>query len=196
MLISDWWNWAYFRATFRKFWKYDPCLYQFLLWIRGHPYTRRLILWPISAARPRIDIRIKNPTGIPSYLRGIKYPGIFQRYHLENTPHSSRILRQLVCTVTCMGFNAISESFFHLKTPYEALFCSQCITAINIFLSLHYTEILNSIIIPSIPYRTRHARSLSLRATQFWEKTNSQQTLTYDNFLFLTDLLNHHSLDL
>ena len=69
--------------------------------------------------------------GIPSYLRGIKYPGIFQSYHLENTPHSSRILRQLVCTVTCMGFNGISESFFHLKTSYEALFCSQCITLLQ-----------------------------------------------------------------
>ena len=104
----------------------------------------------------------KNKPCIPSYLRGIKYPGIFRSYHPENTPHSSRILRQLVCTDTCMGFNAISESF----------------------LSLHYTEILYSIIIPSIPYRTRQARSLSLRATQFWEKTNSQQTLTYDNFLW------------
>ena len=76
------------------------------------------------------------------------------------------------------------------------LFTTYYFTAINIFLSLHYTEILNSIIIPSIPYRTRHARSLSLRATQFWEKTNSQQTLTYDNFLFLTDLLIQHSPDL
>ena len=36
--------------------------------------------------------------GIPSYLRAIKYPGIFRSYHLENTPRSSRILRQLVCT--------------------------------------------------------------------------------------------------
>ena len=76
------------------------------------------------------------------------------------------------------------------------LFTMYYFTAINIFISLHYTEILNSIIIPSIPYRTRHARSLSLRAAQFWEKTNSQQTLTYDNFLFLTDLLIQHSPDL
>ena len=76
------------------------------------------------------------------------------------------------------------------------LFTMYYFTAINIFLSLHYTEILNSISIPSIPYRTRQARSLSLRATQFWEKTNSQQTLTYDNFLFLTDLLIQHSPDL
>ena len=76
------------------------------------------------------------------------------------------------------------------------LFTMYYFTAINIFLSLHYTEILNSIIIPSIPYRTRQARSLSLRATQFWEKTNSQQTLTYDNFLFLTDLLIQHSPDM
>ena len=125
-------------------------------------------------------------------------PGIFQSYHLENTPHSSRILRQLVCTVTCMGFNGISESFFPSQDTIWSiiLFTMYYFTAINIFLSLHYTEILNSIIIPSIPYRTRHARSLSLRATQFWEKTNSQQTLTYDNFLFLTDLLIQHSPDL
>ena len=66
-----------------------------------------------------------------------------------------------------MGFNGISESFFHLRTPYEALFCSQCITlltftATNIFLSLHYTEILNFRIIPSTPYRTRQARSLGV----------------------------------
>ena len=67
----------------------------------------------------------------------------------ENTPRSSRILRQLVCTDTCMGFNGISESFFYLRTPYEALFCSQCITLVHIFLSQDYTEILNSIIIPS-----------------------------------------------
>ena len=124
--------------------------------------------------------------GIPSYVRVIKYPGIIRSYHPENTPRSSRILRQLVCTDTCMGFNGISESFFRLRTPYEALyprgiilFTMYYFTAINIFLSLHYTEILNSIIIPSIPYRTRQARSLSRRATQFWEKTNSQQTLTY-----------------
>ena len=38
-----------------------PCLYQFLHWIRGHRYTRRLILRPISAARPRIDLCTKKP---------------------------------------------------------------------------------------------------------------------------------------
>ena len=59
-IVSDWWNWVYFRAKFWKFWKYDPCLYQFLHWIRGHHYTRRLILRPISAARPRIDLCTKN----------------------------------------------------------------------------------------------------------------------------------------
>ena len=32
-------------------------------------------------------------------------------------------------------------------------------------------------------------------ATQFWEKTNSQQTLAYDNFLFFIDLLIQHSPD-
>ena len=69
--------------------------------------------------------------GIPSYVRGIKYPGIFRSYHPENAPRSSRILRQLVCTDTCMGFNGILEPFFHLRTPYEALFCSQSITLLQ-----------------------------------------------------------------
>ena len=93
------------------------------------------------------------------------------------------------------------------------LFTMYYFTAINIFLSLHYTVILNSIIIPSIPYRTRQARSLSRRATQFWEKTNSQQinlwqfsvlnrcinsTLTrfiiklaYNNYQFLSFIFSH-----
>ena len=62
-MVSDWWNWAHFRANFRKFWKFDPCLYQLLHWIRGHRYTRRLILRPISAAHPRIDLCTKNPPG-------------------------------------------------------------------------------------------------------------------------------------
>ena len=60
-MVSDWWNWAYFRANLRKF---DPCLYQFLHWIWGHGYTRRLILRPISAACPRIDLCTKNPPGV------------------------------------------------------------------------------------------------------------------------------------
>ena len=46
------------------------------------------------------------------------------------------------------------------------LFTMYYFTAINIFYSLYYTEILKSIIVPSIPYRTRQARSLSLRATE------------------------------
>ena len=50
-----------FCAHFRKFCKYDPCLYQFLHQIKDHRYTRRLILRPISAARPRIDLYTKNP---------------------------------------------------------------------------------------------------------------------------------------
>ena len=61
ILVSDWWNWAYVRANLRKFWRYDSCLNQFLHWIRGHRYTRRLILRPILAARPRIDLCTKNP---------------------------------------------------------------------------------------------------------------------------------------
>ena len=55
ILVWNWWNWPYFHTNFRKFWKYDPCLYQFLNEIRVHRYTRRLILGPISAARRRIE---------------------------------------------------------------------------------------------------------------------------------------------
>ena len=80
-----------------------------------------------------LNLHYDSP-GIPSYLRGIKYPGIFRSYHPENTPHSSRILRQLVRTNTCMGFNGISESFFHLKTPYEALFVHNVLLYCNKYL--------------------------------------------------------------
>ena len=91
------------------------------------------------------------------------------------------------------------------------LFTMYYFTAINIFLSLHYTEILNSIIIPSIPYRTRHARSLTeshpiLRKDKFTTNINLWQfsvlnrsinsTLTrfiiklaYNNYQFLSFIL-------
>ena len=87
------------------------------------------------------------------------------------------------------------------------LFTMYYFTAINIFLSLHYTEILNSIIIPSIPYRTRQARSLSLRAThKFTTNINLWQfsvlnrsinstlprfiiKLAYNNYQFLSFIL-------
>ena len=52
-----------FLRQFKKILKI--CLYQFLLWVRGHRYTRRLILRPISAARPRIDLCTKNPPPHP-----------------------------------------------------------------------------------------------------------------------------------
>ena len=104
--------------------------------------------------------------GIPSYLRGIKYPGIFRSYHPENTPHSSRILRQLVCTRGLhrhmygfqWHFGVIFPSQDSVKTLLWSiiLFTMYYFTAVNIFLSLHYTEILNSIIIPSIRYHTEH----------------------------------------
>ena len=35
ILVWNWWIWAYFHANFRKFWKCDLCLYQFLHGIRG-----------------------------------------------------------------------------------------------------------------------------------------------------------------
>ena len=54
------------------------------------------------------------------------------------------------------------------------LFTMYYFTAINIFLSLHYTKILNSIIIPSIAYRTRQAGSESF--------TESHPILRKDKF--------------
>ena len=51
------------------------------------------------------------------------------------------------------------------------LFTMYYFTAINIFLSLHYTEILNSIIIPSIPYGTEHGRL----GVFHWEPPNSEK---------------------
>ena len=54
-----------FLHHFQKILKIRPCLYQFLHWIRGHRYTRRLILRPISAARPWIDLCTKKPPGCP-----------------------------------------------------------------------------------------------------------------------------------
>ena len=70
-------------------------------------------------------------------------------------------------------------------------------TAINIFLSLStlYGNLkFHNYSIHTIP-NTAGSESYTA-ATQFWEKTNSQQTLTYDNFLFLIDLLIQHSPDL
>ena len=62
------------------------------------------------------------------------------------------------------------------------LFTMYYFTAINIFLFLHYTEILNSIIIPSIPYQTRQARTESFTESHpiLRKDKYSQQTLTYD----------------
>ena len=55
-----------FAAILENFEYYDPCLYQFLHWIRGHRYTRRLILSPISAsgvARAFLGGRLAHPEG-------------------------------------------------------------------------------------------------------------------------------------
>ena len=60
-----------FCANVRKFWKYDPFLYLFCIKLRGHRYNRRLILWPISAARPRMDFRTNNPPPPPRELPGL-----------------------------------------------------------------------------------------------------------------------------
>ena len=70
------------------------------------------------------------------------------------------------------------------------LFTMYYFTAINIFLSLHYKEILNSIFIPSIPYRTRQAQSLSRRATQFWEKDKFTTNINLWQFPVLNRSIN------
>ena len=90
------------------------------------------------------------------------------------------------------------------------LFTMYYFTAINIFLSLHYTEILNSIIIPSRPYRptipnTAGSESFTeshpiLRKDKFttninlWQFFNSTLTrfiikLAYNNYQFLSFIL-------
>ena len=76
------------------------------------------------------------------------------------------------------------------------LFTMYYFTAINIFLSLHYTEILNSIIIPSTPYRTRHARSLSLRATQILRKDKFTTNINLWQFSVLNRSINSTLTDL
>ena len=82
ILVSDWWNWAYVCTNLRKFWKYGPSLYQFLHWVRGHRYTKRLILRPISAARPRIDLCTKNPPpGIFCSLRLVYFVSMEKTWH-------------------------------------------------------------------------------------------------------------------
>ena len=124
-------------------------------------------------------------TSIPSYIRGITIPG----YLLE--------LSSIKYTAQFKNFTTARMHWhmYGLQWHFGVIFPSQdtiwsiilftmyYFAAINIFM-----EILNSIIIPSIPYRTRQARSLSRRATQFWEKTNSQQTLTY--YLWQFSVLN------
>ena len=91
--VSDCWNWAYFRANLRKYWKYDPCLYQFLHWIRGHHYTRRLILRPMhfsgtSSDRPLYSEPPPRPRGNDHderntfYLSKIKTLIFFQHVQL------------------------------------------------------------------------------------------------------------------
>ena len=45
--------WANFGLNLGKFWKVDPFKYQILCLIRGHSYTKRLILLPMLMACPR-----------------------------------------------------------------------------------------------------------------------------------------------
>ena len=73
-----------FSRQFRKFWKYDHVYTSFLQWIRGQHYTRRLILRPISAACPRIDLCTKTPQMSPFWLPirmhyGIHEKGLFAK---------------------------------------------------------------------------------------------------------------------
>ena len=77
-----------------KFWKYDPsCLYQILHCIRGHRYTGRLILRPISAARPRMDLCTKTPPGGHSHMSvEIKCLSLDPLFYADPTPNDPLFL--------------------------------------------------------------------------------------------------------
>ena len=90
--------WKFFNPKFMKFGqlgdkfekilKSDPSLYKFCNWKRGHSYTRRLILWPISAARPHTHFCTKNPPGFNTlnlYALWWKFPcQLYRILHLAS----------------------------------------------------------------------------------------------------------------
>ena len=132
-----------------------------------------------------IPVQVMIDVSIPSYVRGIKYRGIFRSYHPENTPRSSRSLlqprRQLVCTThvwVSMAFRSYFSISGHNMKHYFVhnvlLYCNKYLFIPTLYGNLKF----HNYSIHTIPYRTRQARSLSRRATQFWEKTNSQDKFT------------------
>ena len=94
----------------------------------------------------------------------------------------------------CMGFNGISESFFHQDTIRSIiLFTMYYITSFycNKYLfipTLHGNLKFHNYSIHTIP-------NTALLGVFHGEPPNSQQTLTFDNFLFLIDLSIQHSPD-
>ena len=57
-------NFLKFEPNLAKFRKIDPFIYQILHFIRGHSYTKRLILLPMLAAHPRRVFCTKYPLGV------------------------------------------------------------------------------------------------------------------------------------
>ena len=86
MLVLDWWDWYYFHANFRTFWKNDPCLYCFLHLVRGHYYTRKLILGLISAACPQPYM----------YLCSKHHPRLYSREYQYREKYKMNILHEYV----------------------------------------------------------------------------------------------------
>ena len=56
-------NFLKFESSFWKIWKIDPFIYKILHKIRGHWYTRRLIMLPMLAAHPRKGLLYWVPPG-------------------------------------------------------------------------------------------------------------------------------------
>ena len=62
--------WASFGSNLENFWKINPFIYQILYFIRGHSYTKRLMLLPMLAAHPRRVFCTKYPPGPKCNLIG------------------------------------------------------------------------------------------------------------------------------
>ena len=88
-------------CQFKIILKIWPMFIQFLQWIRGHRYTRRLILRPISVAHPWIDICTKNPPQrINDLLREqCNHLCEYQTLHRYMTPASVSRCNTVLCKI-------------------------------------------------------------------------------------------------
>ena len=112
---------------------------------------------------------------IPGYFSELssgKYTAQFKRFY-----DSSYALTHVWVSMAFRSHFSISGHHMkHYLVHNVLLNCNKYLFIPTLYGNLKFH---NLIIISSIPYRTRQARSLSRRATQFWEKTNSKQTLTF-----------------